>query len=272
MATVDAGHLNTPSHLPPTPEPSPSHASRSPGKADETPPNSRQGMFYMPSAVKRSYWRYRNLEPTTPDPEEEDAEDGEAEKPEEEFGLPSATSSQTSPSGTDDVFSDTSDGTTIPVEDLSGGALDDTSDNTTKPVEDQSGAALDATTRPAGAANGFADQALLDKIDKLFACGVGEYIDLPQLVVVGDQSSGKSSVLEGLTNLPFPRDSGLCTRFATQITFRRSEETLISVSILPAKNASPEHVAQVLDYKSEVEELDTISFARVMSEVRTPNP
>ena len=52
------------------------------------------------------------------------------------------------------------------------------------------------------------DPALLDKIDKLFACNVGEYISLPQLVVVGDQSSGKRSVLEGLTQLPFPRDNG----------------------------------------------------------------
>ena len=71
-------------------------------------------------------------------------------------------------------------------------------------------------------ASNLADPILLNKIDKLFECGVGDYIDLPQLVVVGDQSSGKSSVLEGLTNLPFPHDSGLCTRFATQITFRRT--------------------------------------------------
>lgn len=32
------------------------------------------------------------------------------------------------------------------------------------------------------------DPGLLDKIDKLFACGVGDHIPLPQLVVVGDQS------------------------------------------------------------------------------------
>lgn len=32
------------------------------------------------------------------------------------------------------------------------------------------------------------DPSLLDKIDKLFACGVGDHIPLPQLVVVGDQS------------------------------------------------------------------------------------
>lgn len=28
----------------------------------------------------------------------------------------------------------------------------------------------------------------IDKLDKLFACGVGDHIPLPQLVVVGDQS------------------------------------------------------------------------------------
>ena len=62
----------------------------------------------------------------------------------------------------------------------------------------------------------LADLAVLEKIDKLFACNVGEYVSLPQLVVVGDQCSGKSSVLEGLTKLNFPRDSGLGTSFTTQ--------------------------------------------------------
>lgn len=55
-------------------------------------------------------------------------------------------------------------------------------------------------------ASQLANHDLLDKIDKLFALNVGAQVPLPQLVVVGDQSSGKSSVLEGLTNLPFPRD------------------------------------------------------------------
>jgi hypothetical protein len=37
----------------------------------------------------------------------------------------------------------------------------------------------------------FADPSLLEKIDKLFAYNIGEYISLPQLVVVGEQSSGR---------------------------------------------------------------------------------
>lgn len=51
-------------------------------------------------------------------------------------------------------------------------------------------------------------------------------------MVVGDQLSGKSSVLEGLIGIPFPRDSSLCTRFPTQIVFKRSENESINISIL----------------------------------------
>lgn len=59
-------------------------------------------------------------------------------------------------------------------------------------------------------------------------------------MVVGDQSSGKSSLLEGLTGLAFPVASGLCTRFATQIVLRRSfeEQPPAQVSIIPGPNAN----------------------------------
>lgn len=114
----------------------------------------------------------------------------------------------------------------------------------------------------------LADPVLLNKIDKLFATGVGDYVSLPQLVVVGDQSSGKSSVLEGVTRLPFPRDSGLCTRFATQITFRRTRNQNVSISIIPDTNASEEHAAAVASWKkTDLRELDPKLFADVMREV-----
>jgi hypothetical protein len=52
---------------------------------------------------------------------------------------------------------------------------------------------------------------------------------------VGDQSSGKSSLLEGLTGLSFPVASDLCTRHATQIVLRRTaaHESAVRVSIIP---------------------------------------
>ena len=114
----------------------------------------------------------------------------------------------------------------------------------------------------------LADPILLDKIDKLFACNVGQYVALPQIVVIGDQSSGKSSVLEGLTELPFPRESGLCTRFATHITFRRSPETRITISIHPANDASPEHVEKTKAWtKAGLQQLDSKAFSAIMNEV-----
>lgn len=114
----------------------------------------------------------------------------------------------------------------------------------------------------------MADENLLEKIDKLFATGVGEHIPLPQIVVVGDQSSGKSSVLEALTRVPFPRDSGLCTRFASQITFRRAPVTAIFVSIIPASGSSDGHQEQVRNWsKTDLKELTPEKFAEIMQEV-----
>jgi hypothetical protein len=74
-------------------------------------------------------------------------------------------------------------------------------------------------------------------------------------------------VLEGLTNLPFPRDSGLCTRYATQITFRRSAGKKIGVSIVPAKTSTTEHTERVRAWSNEIETLDKKSFANIMHEV-----
>ncbi|KAK7977090.1 interferon-induced GTP-binding protein Mx1 [Apiospora saccharicola] len=84
---------------------------------------------------------------------------------------------------------------------------------------------------------GLGNQATLTKIDKLRELNVGAEIPLPQLVAVGDQSSGKSSVLESITGFSFPRAAGLCTRYATQITCRRAAERSITISIISRPHA-----------------------------------
>lgn len=54
---------------------------------------------------------------------------------------------------------------------------------------------------------------LLDAVDKLRHLMImREGIQLPTIVVVGDQSSGKSSVLESLAGISLPRGQGICTR------------------------------------------------------------
>jgi GTPase SAR1 family protein len=73
---------------------------------------------------------------------------------------------------------------------------------------------------------------LLDLVDSLRAEGLSEFTALPQLVVCGDQSSGKSSLLEAISGVPFPRKDNLCTRFATEVILRRATNSEIRVSLV----------------------------------------
>ncbi|KAA8545344.1 hypothetical protein F0562_020128 [Nyssa sinensis] len=61
--------------------------------------------------------------------------------------------------------------------------------------------------------SGAGGNPLLDGVDKLrYLKVMQEGIQLPTIVVVGDQSSGKSSVLESLAGINLPRGQGICTR------------------------------------------------------------
>lgn len=77
---------------------------------------------------------------------------------------------------------------------------------------------------------------LLDIIDRLRAQGITRWVDLPEIIVCGDQSSGKSSVLEAISRMSFPTKDNLCTRFATELVLRRSEQTGTNVSLIPDCN------------------------------------
>ncbi|KAK3948389.1 P-loop containing nucleoside triphosphate hydrolase protein [Pseudoneurospora amorphoporcata] len=88
---------------------------------------------------------------------------------------------------------------------------------------------------------------LLDLLEKLQYAQL-ENVKLPQIVVVGDQSAGKSSVLEAITGIPFPREAGACTRFATEIRLRRSAESSITMSIIPDRNRPSSEQEQLLDF------------------------
>ncbi|KAK8077199.1 hypothetical protein PG996_003369 [Apiospora saccharicola] len=91
------------------------------------------------------------------------------------------------------------------------------------------------------ASDRLASSVLLEKIDKLRERNISQHVPLTQLVAVGDQSSGKSSLLETLTGLPMEHDVELCTRFATQITSRRDPESRVTVTIIPGPDATDDH-------------------------------
>ncbi|KAI0201806.1 interferon-induced GTP-binding protein Mx [Astrocystis sublimbata] len=74
---------------------------------------------------------------------------------------------------------------------------------------------------------------ILDTIARVRACGLESILSLPQIVVCGDQSAGKSSTLEALTEIPFPRNDNLCTRFATEISLRRGPINTLTIKVIP---------------------------------------
>lgn len=90
---------------------------------------------------------------------------------------------------------------------------------------------------------------IMDLIDRLRRSGLSGVVQLPQLVVCGDQSSGKSSVLEAITEIPFPRKENLCTRFATEIVLRRSATPAIVTKITPDKTRPESEQQKLRNFK-----------------------
>lgn len=116
---------------------------------------------------------------------------------------------------------------------------------------------------------------LLNVVDSLRTRGLGEITALPQLVVAGDQSSGKSSLLEAISGLPFPRQDGLCTRFATEIILRRAKNSLVSVSIVPAGDSTPADRERLLGFRhnlnAQEDFVDLFERAKEIMGVSGPN-
>ncbi|GKZ17256.1 hypothetical protein AbraIFM66951_010579 [Aspergillus brasiliensis] len=121
----------------------------------------------------------------------------------------------------------------------------------------------------AGNSNLLNSSELLKKVDKLREKNIGKHVPLPQLVVVGDQSSGKSSLLASLTKIPFPRDLELCTRYATQITSRREAESSVDICIIPSGDASAEHKKKLRNFRKKLRGVENLrmEFSAILEEV-----
>lgn len=63
-----------------------------------------------------------------------------------------------------------------------------------------------------------------DALGELQARGIQHVANLPELVLVGDQSSGKSSLMSAIAGLRLPRSSGTCTRCPIHIRVSRADE------------------------------------------------
>lgn len=100
---------------------------------------------------------------------------------------------------------------------------------------------------------------LLDSIDRLRLQGINKYISLPQIIVYGDQSSGKSSVLEAISGVSFPIKSNLYTRFPAELVLRRTPHINAAVSIVPHESSRTESKRKaLLAFHEELDSFDNL--------------
>ena len=102
------------------------------------------------------------------------------------------------------------------------------------------------------------DPGLLNKIDKLFACGVGDHIPLPQLVVVGDQSRSARTEVNTIScsnadllyhtaaSRPFSRASPSCPSLETPACAPDSQPRSLSAVHRLSALPSPSFLTRVL--------------------------
>ncbi|KAM4613323.1 interferon-induced GTP-binding protein Mx3-like isoform 1-T2 [Polymixia lowei] len=64
----------------------------------------------------------------------------------------------------------------------------------------------------------------IDLIDSIRSLGVEKDLALPAIAVIGDQSSGKSSVLEALSGVALPRGNGIVTRCPLELKMKRKRK------------------------------------------------
>lgn len=97
---------------------------------------------------------------------------------------------------------------------------------------------------------------LLDSIDQLRSEGINNYVSLPQIIVCGDQSAGKSSVLEAISGVSFPVQSNTCTRFPTELILRRTTQDSSKVSIVPHASRTEAERLSLCKFREELEGFD----------------
>jgi GTPase SAR1 family protein len=93
---------------------------------------------------------------------------------------------------------------------------------------------------------------ILDTVSQVRKCGLESVLSLPQIVVCGDQSSGKSSVLEALTEIPFPSKDNLCTRFATEICLRRDPIDSLTIRVIPDSDRPQNEQEEIKNYSESI--------------------
>ncbi|KAI9794608.1 MAG: hypothetical protein M1816_004495 [Peltula sp. TS41687] len=102
------------------------------------------------------------------------------------------------------------------------------------PASDKDANAEDKKQLPAveGLALGPGVKKLMETINHLRTLGVEDIVaPLPKVVVVGDQSAGKSSLIEAISEIKVPRNAGTCTRCPLEINLKTDDTWNCKVSL-----------------------------------------
>lgn len=94
----------------------------------------------------------------------------------------------------------------------------------------QDGAQVEGTatqeSSPLGSTHYALSRQKLNEINNMLRdCGTEEITKLPKIAVIGNQSAGKSSLIEAISQIKLPRASGTCTRCPMEVFLRRSSQT-----------------------------------------------
>jgi len=96
----------------------------------------------------------------------------------------------------------------------------------------------------------------LDALQKIREIAGGQSLNLPQICVIGDQSSGKSSLLHQLTGVDFPVQAGTCTKAAIVVECKKEEKETCQIMDVESKEYSncdsSDLASQILDCQSKM--------------------
>ena len=92
-------------------------------------------------------------------------------------------------------------------------------------------------------------------IEWIRSTGIGEFIPLPSVIVCGDQSTGKSSLLERLFGIKFPTHELLCTRYPIEIAIQNGPTRTSKATIRPGytvnrDRAAIDHLAKFISHEN----------------------
>lgn len=97
---------------------------------------------------------------------------------------------------------------------------------------------------------------LLDAVDKLRRAEIpGRDFSIPQVIVCGDQSAGKSSVLEAISQLRFPVGAQFTTKLPTEVVLRNNSSPSIApvtLTIIADQSRTPEQKAHIESFAFQV--------------------